>query len=305
MKVGYPSINISLTRGDKQLVGIIGSKVDRLWASTAERLDKLRRILEFNQAHHILFFRIQNDLVPFARSVKGKFDWRQLFDLELAQLAEFLRTHRMRINIHPDLDVMLNHPSDRVLQSALADLEYQCELMEALELDRTSKIQLHVGDQFEDGRAGIDRFVRNALALPESIRDRLVIENETIFCSVADCLEIHQRTGLPVVLDVLHHSIKNNGESLTEALEAVSKTWSQADGLMMIDYSSQSPRRRRGRHRENLDRDHFLQFFEASREYDFDLMLELKDREASALQVVELLKDDPRFLRGLRSPPGR
>jgi UV DNA damage endonuclease len=65
----------------------------------------------------------------------------------------------------------------------------------------------------------------------------------------------------------------------------------------MVDYSSQRPRSMPGRHDLSIDLDHFGRFVEATRDLDFDLMCELKDRERSALRALERLAGDPRLRR--------
>jgi UV DNA damage endonuclease len=55
------------------------------------------------------------------------------------------------------------------------------------------------------------------------------------------------------------------------------------------------PGGRFGQHAETLDADDFGAFLAASREVDVDVMLEIKDKELSALRAVELARGDPRF----------
>ena len=61
----------------------------------------------------------------------------------------------------------------------------------------------------------------------------------------------------------------------------------------MVDYSSQKPHTTRGAHAEHLDSSDFTRFLHQSQPYDFDLMLEIKDKEQSALKALKVLKHDP------------
>ncbi len=63
----------------------------------------------------------------------------------------------------------------------------------------------------------------------------------------------------------------------------------------MVDYSSQKDGERKGRHAQSIDPDAFKKFLEQTRPFDFDLMLEIKDKEKSALKAIEIASDDPRF----------
>ena len=49
------------------------------------------------------------------------------------------------------------------------------------------------------------------------------------------------------------------------------------------------------RHSESITIAHFEHFLETARPYDFDIVLEIKDKEASALKAVELARNDQRF----------
>lgn len=68
-----------------------------------------------------------------------------------------------------------------------------------------------------------------------------------------------------------------------------------ADGPPMVDYASQAPGRRRGSHAASLDDADFGRFLAASAGRDIDVMLEIKDKEASALRAVALAAGDPRL----------
>jgi UV DNA damage endonuclease len=64
----------------------------------------------------------------------------------------------------------------------------------------------------------------------------------------------------------------------------------------MVDYSSQKPGEKRGRHTESIDRGLFMRFLNESAGRDFDLMLEIKDKEKSALVARDIARNN-RLLR--------
>jgi UV DNA damage endonuclease len=123
-----------------------------------------------------------------------------------------------------------------------------------------------------------------------------VIENDERRYSADDCLKIHQVTGIPVIFDLFHHSCLNHGEPVPDIISAIGDTWAEKDGLPMVDYSSQHPSKRPGAHAEHIDSDHFRRFLKISKPLDFDLMLEIKDKEESALVAREIARYDTRFI---------
>ena len=129
-----------------------------------------------------------------------------------------------------------------------------------------------------------------------AIQDQLVIENDERLYTLSDCLAIHERTGIPVIADTFHHSLSNNGELFTSLLDPVRKTWKARDGIPMIDYSSQEPGKRVGAHAMHIVEEDFRKFLKETRPADFDVMLEIKDKEKSALAALAIARDDPRLV---------
>jgi len=175
------------------------------------------------------------------------------------------------------------------------ELLYHAGLLDAMGLDATAKIQIHVGGVYGNKQESILRFLRRYRELQDRIRKRLVIENDDRRYTLSDCLFIHTETGIPVVFDAFHHQIHPSGESVREACEQAAKTWKDADGTPIVDYSSQAPDAPVGKHTETIDQDHFREFLQATRPTDIDIMLEVKDKERSALQAVEIASRDKRF----------
>jgi UV DNA damage endonuclease len=166
------------------------------------------------------------------------------------------------------------------------ELKYHCELLDLMGLDYTAKVQIHVGGVYGDKNAAIQRFVDNYKKLPVSVKNRLVIENDDHLFSLKDCLFISKQVGIPILFDSFHHTCLNNGESLLQALTLASKTWKKKDGIPMTDYSSQQPHSKKGKHITHIDIDDFVKFASLSKKIDFDVMLEIKDKEKSALLAL-------------------
>ena len=59
----------------------------------------------------------------------------------------------------------------------------------------------------------MDRWAASYHALPEASKRRLVLENDDISYSAANVLELHERTGVPLVFDS-HHFCCNNPERM-------------------------------------------------------------------------------------------
>ncbi len=61
------------------------------------------------------------------------------------------------------------------------------------------------------------------------------------------------------------------------------------DGSPRVDYSEQQPGKPKGSHAEQISLDRFRRFLEEARGLEFDVMLEIKDKEKSALEVAQVV----------------
>jgi UV DNA damage endonuclease len=109
-------------------------------------------------------------------------------------------------------------------------------------------------------------------------------------------LSLNERTGIPVLFDAFHHSLNNHGEKTVDLLAEVNATWKTQDGIPMVDYSSQQEGKRAGAHAESIDQKDFRSFLKSTVPLDMDIMLEIKDKEKSALIALTLARDDSRLV---------
>lgn len=291
MRIGYPCINLSIGCRPSRTFRLANLSWDRLRETVAGNLACLERILRWNVQRGLLFFRITSDLVPLASHPANGFPWDEFFAPDFARIGQFIRAAGMRISMHPGQYTLLNSPRPEVVKAAHADLAYHARVLDLLGLDRTAKIQIHIGGLYGDKKAALMRFVREVERLDPAIRARLVIENDERFFNLDDCLWVSQRTGLPVLLDVFHREVNPDERTLREALAAAAATWGPQDGPPMVDYSSPLPGGRPGSHAHTLDEAHFRRFLEESYPHHFDLMLEIKDKERSALRALEIVRN--------------
>lgn len=289
MKLGYPCINRTLDGNAAGTFRLASFTTERFLSTVKSNLNCLERILQYNAEQGFEFFRISSDTIPFATHPVNTCDWLHEFNADLKRIGAFIKKHRMRISMHPDQFVLINTPSPDILRKSVADLTYHASFLDAMGLDTTAKIQIHVGGVYGDKPAAMARFVAAYKELPSTIKRRLVIENDDRLFSLRDCMEIHAAIGIPILFDNFHHECLNNGELLSAALVSSSKTWKAEDGILMVDYSEQEPGARRGKHATSIDPKKFGDFLKAAK-VDMDIMLEIKDKEASALRALPVLK---------------
>ncbi|MDD5557397.1 MAG: UV DNA damage repair endonuclease UvsE [bacterium] len=295
MRIGYPCVNLSIGCTSARTFRLRSYSAARLAETVRLNLDCLLATLIENDARGVRFFRISSDLVPFASHPVCRLPWRRRFRDDLAGIGAFISARGMRVSMHPDRFTLINSPDRGVFLRSARELRYHADLLDAMGLDDSAKIQIHVGGVYGDRPGSIARFLRRHAALDGRVRRRLAIENDEGCYPAADCLAISRAAGVPVVLDVFHHRLLNRGEALRDLLPLVARTWRRRDGLPIVDYSCQEKGARRGAHARSLCERDFNAFLRESRPHDFDLMLEIKDKERSALRALRLARDDRRL----------
>ncbi len=297
MRLGYPCLNWTLECKGNKTLRLKSYSEERLIETINNNLECLSKILQFNVENGIFFFRITSDLVPLASHPICKFDWQRHFRDTFNKMGRFIEKHGMRISMHPDQFTLINSIDEDIFERSHRELLYHAQLLDLMRLDNTAKIQVHVGGVYGDRNSSIKRFIRRYYRLDTIIKKRLVIENDDVNYNLSECLYINGQTGIPVLFDVFHHSINCSGESLRDAVRLTKETWKKKDGNLMVDYSFQRRDAKPGSHAESINIKIFKKFLAETKPYDFDIMLEIKDKEKSALKAVRVLRGDSRYMK--------
>jgi UV DNA damage endonuclease len=300
LKIGYPCINLTLKNPYTSTFRLKSFSEKRFNETVKNNLNHLSKILKFNLNNNILFFRLSSGIIPFASHPICNIDWDYIFKTELNEIGEFIKKNNMRISMHPDQFVILNSKNEKIIENSVKELQYHSKVLESMNLTHNAKIQIHIGGVYEDKRTSKERFIKTFMKLEENLKKRIIIENDDRSYGLKDCLDISYETGIPIVFDTLHHECLNNNETVQEALTSATNTWKYVlDGDPIMDYSSQSIGERKGKHTKTIDKNHFISYYKelvkSSKNKPMaaaDIMLEIKDKENSALLALDLIKNN-------------
>jgi UV DNA damage endonuclease len=297
MRIGYPCINRTVNCNANSTFRLKSYSENRLKSSIKNNLECLRRILQFNLENRLFFFRISSDFVPFASHPINKFNWQKYFQDEFEEIGEFIIKNRMRISMHPDQFTLINSIREEIFKRSKKELQYHSEVLDLMKLDTSAKIQIHVGGVYGDKNKGMERFVKRFHELHDSIIRRLVIENDGRLYDLNDCLKINDQIQIPILLDIFHHKLNESAtRTMKESVKLAAKSWNKKkDGILMVDYSSQDPNGLPHKHSEIINLKDFSMFLKQTEPFDFDVILEIKDKEKSAIQAVNYAIDDSRI----------
>lgn len=290
MKIGYACLTVGVF-GTKQRTCIIKNATpDVLKGLIQSNLESLDKILDYNIQNNIRLFRISSDIIPFGSHPINTLGWWCIFSDKLKTLGQKALQHGMRLSMHPGQYTVLNSPDETVVARAVEDLRYHAKLLDSMALGKEHKIILHVGGIYGDKSSAIKRFIQQYKSLDENIRHRLVIENDDRQYTISDVLSIGNKENIPVVFDNLHHQI-NPDYTLSdiEWIDACKNTWKVEDGTQKIHYSQQHKNKRHGSHSATIHVDCFLKFYTHLQKRDLDIMLEVKDKNLSAIKCINAI----------------
>lgn len=275
-------------------------------------LERLTAIFDYLEAHDIRMYRMASGLVPYGSHPDLPRFHGQVEECaaELAELGERARAARLRLSFHPGQYAVLNSERAEVRAAAALDFELQASVLDAMGLDEEAVVVTHVGGGAGGHEAALDRFEEGLQLLGDVARSRLVVENDDRLFGLADVLELHRRTGLRVVWDILHHRCYDPDRiPVAEALRLAFGTW--PDGTIpKIHYSSprtdtEESRRKVGRrvesrivlpplkaHADLIDPIGFEDFLAGpAAGLDFDVMIEAKAKDLALLRLRDQLAE--------------
>ncbi|MGE5605912.1 MAG: UV DNA damage repair endonuclease UvsE [Bacteroidota bacterium] len=267
-------------------------QVGRLARIARENLANTLRILKANYYDGIMFYRFTSRLIPLCTHPQF-LGWNYRAELaeEFKAIGDFVTEHGMRVGLHPDHFTLLNSPNPEVQKSSRRDLNYHLNMLEAMGLGVTSKLVIHVGGKYEDRNKSLERFKEQFKALPDKVRERLILENDDRCFTAAEVLKLAKEIGVPMVLDIHHHQILNNGEELRTMLPEIFATWGHE--IPKVHLSSPRSEKDPRSHADYIATDTAVEFINLAREInrDFDIMLEAKQKDLALLKLVEELKE--------------
>lgn len=273
----------------------------------------LRDIFEYLRRQRIAMYRMSSDLAPYLTHPELTQFHGQIEECaaELTAIGHLARAIGLRLSFHPSQYVVLNAPDETLTARSAWEITTQAEMLDHMGLDDEAVVVVHVGGVYEGREAARERFVAAFERLPEPARRRLALENDDTRFGVADTLWIHQRSGVRLIFDNLHHHNFNPERlPLREALAACLGTW-PAGVRPKVHFSSprtemriaeqQNPDTGRRvqvlqapvwtRHSDYIHPFEFIAFLrETAHLPPFDVMLEAKAKDLALLRLREDLQ---------------
>ncbi len=293
MSIGYACLAIAVPGSDIKGCTLKNATEERLLSLIGHNLDSLERMIDYNVNNGIKLFRISSDLIPFGSSLAAELPWQQIYAEKLSDISNQITRAGMRVSMHPGQYTVLNSPANSVVERAVQDLNYHTKVLDSLGLGPEHKLVLHLGGVYRDKSQAKNRFVSNFKGLDSRVQNRLVLENDGVMFNIVDVLETAAAVDVPVVYDNLHNAVNpaDIDRNDLDWIRLCLTTWRKGDGLQKIHYSQQHSEKRPGAHSESINIDTFLEFYRQLSGMDLDVMLEVKDKNISALKCINCVSN--------------
>ncbi|OAA94532.1 UV DNA damage repair endonuclease UvsE [Clostridium coskatii] len=297
MSIGYACLTIGILNTNLKSCNAKNVCDEKLLDIIEHNLKSLENMIAYNIKNSIHLFRISSDLISFGSSPLNKLHWWDIFSNEFSKIGRKIRENNIRVSMHPGQYTVLNSPNKDVVNRAVEDLNYHSKVLDSLGVNAENKIVLHIGGVYNDKKQAINRFISNYVNLDDRVKRRLVIENDDKSYNINDVIEIGTKLGIPVIFDNLHNEINPCNEDKSELywINECKNTWKDKDGYQKIHYSQQDISKKPGSHSNTIAVDRFVDFYGSLEREDIDIMLEVKDKNLSAVKCINSITRDKRI----------
>ena len=296
IRYGFACKTIGVSGANLTAITLARATPENMLGVCRHNLRALETMLRYCAEARIPLMRISSDIIPLASHPQNSFDWRQQLQAELASARATLAQTGIRVFMHPGQYTVLNSPRHDVVERAADDLTFHAGFLDALGADSSARIVLHLGGGYGDRASALARLTDNLLALPPQVRNRISLENDERVFTIEDALNICGKCDLPAIFDVFHHSLNAPAHG-TQAywLDRAAESWSPQYGRPKLHYSQQLAGGKPGMHSRSIDMKEFVEFHGSLEGRELDVMLEVKDKNLSAVKCINLT--NPRLTR--------
>jgi UV DNA damage endonuclease len=258
-----------------------------------KNLHNTLRIMRHNAASNIHFYRFTSRLIPLANH-EELLDWDYLKPLkgDLRELGEFVNEHKIRVDFHPDHFVLINSTQPEILKNSLRTLKLHYLLLKGMGIDPTHRCVMHVGGNYKETEASLERFVENWMEVPRAIQKMIMLENDDTSFTLDDTLYLCEKLEIPLVFDYHHHLAFHRDPNWEDRWERVVQTWNHSPLPIKMHISSPKSEKEYRHHSDYVDIDMFFHFLKEIKGSvpQIDCMIEAKKKDEALFRLMEEIK---------------
>ncbi|KDR75132.1 hypothetical protein GALMADRAFT_249051 [Galerina marginata CBS 339.88] len=300
-RLGYACLNTVLRNKKPSSASVFCSRTCRLdslrkngldWVKELGRrnVEDLLTIIQWNEDNNIRFFRLSSEMFPFASHAVHGYSLEYCAS-QLAKAGALANKYRHRLTVHPGQYTQLGSPKPAVVEAAVRELVYHCQMLDLMGLGKDSVMVIHGGGVYNDKPTTLQRLKESIRTLPSNVRNRLVLENDEMCYNAKDLLPVCEELDVPLVFDYHHDALYPSSIPPSTIIKRANAIWTRRGIKPKQHLSEQRPgavtlmeRRAHADRCENLPEDLPL---------DMDLMIEAKDKEQAVLYLHRMYNLKP------------
>ena len=272
---------------------IVRDGIGELQRRVEQNIEDLIKMVIWNERNGIKVFRLSSNLFPHKTNPNVEDYTYDFVRDKLEKVGELSRRYNQRLTFHPGFHNVVGTPDESTFQTPIEDLNYHCEILDIMKMDKDSVLVIHGGGTYGNKQKTLDRWCDNYNRLPENIKRRLVLENCEKNFSIVDCLYVSSKVHVPIVFDTHHfecYKILHPDETFDKADNYISKildTW-KPSGIKPKMHVSEQGKGRCGHHSDYVETipDYLLTIPEKYGIH-IDIMIEAKKKELAVFKLYE------------------
>ncbi|MEN2766673.1 UV DNA damage repair endonuclease UvsE [Ornithinibacillus xuwenensis] len=302
VRLGYSAISVNLQNSStsKTMTYSTFSKLEDREAAIRKlediakaNLNNLLRVLKYNLAEDIHFYRISSKLIPLAdHPDTADWDYIEAIKESLMAIEQFLKAHQsMRVDFHADHFVLINSPKSDVLKNSIKTLRMHYKLLKGMGVIPKNRCVMHVGGGYGDKDRALEQFILNFAFVSPDLQQMLMLENDDKTFNLLDTLYLCEKLAIPLIFDYHHHLANHEEENWVKDWDRVIQTWSHSSLPIKMHISSPRSEEKFRAHADHVDPAMFLTFLNEIKGSvpQIDCMIEAKQKDEALLVLMKEL----------------
>ncbi len=252
-----------------------------------KNLIDLQTLLQRNYKEGILAYRIPEQVLP--QMDLGYYDITEVRE-RLIETGKVANQYHIQLSTHPSQYFVLNSLREDVVERTIHSLNLIARTLEEMNLVLIPNITLHLGmkNGYETVKEAVDEFCRNYERLGEPARKYLVLENDHVSFTVDQCMNVHEKIGIPIVFDNKHYEWNPGECSYDEAVKLAVGTWPTNPYRIPKLHLSSDRKGKKHAHSDYVevpDYERMVQALKKAECKECNIMLECKQKDVALLKL--------------------